>query len=126
MNYRTTLALALLVSLCILLLGGCSGSPEEYKEKQKSFSKQAALEGCTFQYIGDYPRKTVADIPIVLVKCEGKTTTTANTIIPQGKSRVPMVTVTISEIEAQIQELDQKRTALNKLTDEDKAALGLK
>jgi uncharacterized lipoprotein YmbA len=73
----------ILIAIAVLALAGCT-SPEE---RDYSIEHLTLPEGCTASFAGYVQLTGFANrMPIVVVQCEKKDTTTSNTLIHQGKN----------------------------------------
>lgn len=120
-----------------LALSGCKEEEAQALLANPAVVQVGVFEGCKVTYINRGYEST----SFYIAKCNGDTTTvTQNGTRAQGKSRVPTRNTTIVEDTAALQEeiqahqkqveqlqseLKLKKDALAKLSDEEKAALGL-
>lgn len=111
--------------LITMLLAACNDPGPSVESQQATFNKKVEEDGCTIKYLGKYPMATTSDIPVMMVKCEAKTATTANYQVHEGKFLNAKSSVVIEGIEKQISELNKKKAALEKLSPEDRKLLGL-
>ena len=116
--------------LILLLLVGC-GETEEGRIKSETSKQQIEAKlpkDCIFNYAGEYITPEYTHINVVYVTCPG--ITTLNTAHQMGKFQqrdaVVQIDVLQTEIEKLSSEKDALKSALSKLTEEDRKVLGLK
>ncbi len=82
----------LLAAFAALALASCN-SPESIAESRTNVEARLP-EGCTVTYAGELQTRT-RDLPVVVVICDGRRTTTTTATYRSGKVTRPVTTVEI-------------------------------
>lgn len=101
----------------IMLLGGCSEAGVYSTSYDDIIKKEKALSGCSVYSVSNGNGSN-----IIIVRCPNSTTSTT---YKSGKTTQTTVVAELENLNAQIEELSLKRNALEKLTEEEKKALGI-
>lgn len=127
----------LFMGFLVFVLSGCKSDEADALLAKPSISQVGEFEGCQVSFVN----RGYDSTSFYIAKCKGDTSTvTQNSTRAQGKTRVPTRNTTIVEDTAALQEeiqthqkqveqlqseLKVKQDALAKLSDAEKAALGL-
>lgn len=119
------------VALSVLTLIGCSNPERDAKVKDPQVVRIGAFDSCDVSFVD----RGYQELSFYIAKCGSTTTTTSNYTVPQGKTRVfkrntavideKQLDASIGEMRDNLKQLEVQKSALSKLTPEERKALNV-
>lgn len=120
---------SIFILLIVVCLSACSQATNDELTANHKEVESKLPDGCSVGYAGRFGYEAsagsnngMATLPVVYVKCEAATTTTANSLLPQ-KGNPPMATVTINKTKTTLEDLNKRKIELRKLYEQQEKQL---
>lgn len=110
----------------VLFISACAPASNEEIASNRKMVEGNLPEGCSVGYAGRFAYDSsiggMLTLPVVYVKCDAATATTANSVLQQ-KGNPPVATVTINQTKNTLEELNKRKIELRKLYEQQEKQL---